>query len=146
MAMDATRTVLVIEDNALIQDLVHDVLVDEGYCVLQASDGEAGLRVAASDRPGLILLDFGLPHMSGASVLTELKHDPATSRIPVIAMTGQPASLGAGALPIDGWIPKPFDIDALLAQVERFVDVPASTAPRMPVADSTPSLAPAGAG
>ena len=57
MAMDTTRTVLVIEDDAMIQELVHDVLVDEGYRVLRASDGEAGLRVAASDRPGLILLD-----------------------------------------------------------------------------------------
>ena len=144
--MDATRTVLVIEDDALIQELVHDVLVDEGYRVLRASDGEAGLRVAASDLPGLILLDFGLPHMSGANVLSGLKHDAATRQIPVIAMTGQPTSLGAGPLPIDGWIAKPFDLDALLAQVERFVDVPDWTAPQALTADRELSLNPSGTG
>ena len=144
--MNASRTVLVIEDDAMIQDLVHEVLVDEGYRVLQASDGETGLRVAASDRPGLILLDFGLPRMSGANVLTRLKHDPATSQIPVIAVTGQPTAPGTGPWPIDGWIAKPFDLDTLLAQVERFVDVPASMAPRMLTADSAQTFAPAGTG
>ena len=144
--MDTSHTVLVIEDDAMIQDLVHDVLVDEGYRVLRASDGEAGLRVAASDRPGLILLDFGLPHMSGANVLAGLKRSQATSRIPVIAVTGQPSALGAGPLPIDGWIAKPFELDALLAQVERFLDVPASMAPQTVTADRERSLAPTGTG
>ena len=146
MAMDATRTILMIEDDAMIQDLIHDVLLDEGYRVLRASDGEDGLRVAASDGPGLILLDFRLPRMSGANVLARLKHDPATSHIPVIAVTGQPTSLVDRSLPVDGWIAKPFDLDVLLAQVERFVDVPASTAPRVLIADPAQSLVPAGGG
>ena len=144
--MDASRTVLVIEDDAMIQDQVHDVLVGEGYRVLKASDDTDALRVAASDRPGLILLDFGLPRMSGASVVARLKHDPATSQIPVIAMTAQPTSLGGGPLAIDGWIAKPFDLDALLAQVERFFDVPVSVARRLLLPDLAPSIVPAGTG
>ena len=146
MAMNTSRTVLVIEDDAMIQELVHEVLVDEGYRVLRASDGEAGLRVAASDRPGLILLDFGLPHVSGADVLARLKQSQVTSQIPVIAVTGRPAELGGTSLPLDGWIAKPFDLDALLAQVERFVDVPASVAPRMSTVDQRPSLVATGTG
>ena len=146
MAMDATRPVLVIENEALIQELVHEILVDEGYRVLRASDGEDGLRIAVSDRPGVILLDFGLPHLSGASVVTRLKQHPDTRQIPVIAMTGQPSSLGGSPLPFDGWIAKPFELDALLAQVERFVDVPASVAPRMLTTDRAPSLVLAGTG
>jgi DNA-binding response OmpR family regulator len=146
MAMDATGTVLMIENDAMIQELVHEILVDEGYRVLRATDGEDGLRIAAAARPGVILLDFGLPHASGADVLTRLKHDPATSHIPVIAVTGMPAALGGSALPIDGWIAKPFDLDVLLAQVERFVDVPASAASRMAMADPAPSRIPVGTG
>ena len=124
--MEKTRKVLVIEDEPILQVLLYEVLSDEGYHVLQAHDGVRGLDLAMSDRPHLIILDFGLPVMSGTDIMVRLKDGHDTRRIPVIALTGQPASIGDGPLPLDAWLPKPFDVDALLAQVNRLADWPLS--------------------
>jgi DNA-binding response OmpR family regulator len=122
--MEKTRTVLVIEDEASVQALLYEVLSDAGYRVLQAYDGVQGLDLAMSDRPHLIILDFGLPVQPAMDILVRLKDGRDTRRIPVIALTDQPASLGDGPLPLDAWLPKPFDIDALLVQVNRLADPP----------------------
>jgi two-component system phosphate regulon response regulator PhoB len=122
--MTHTRTVLVIEDEALLQAVLHAVLSDEGYDVLQAYDGAQGLDLATSRRPHLILLDFGLPVQSGADILARLKGRDDTRRIPVIALTGQPSPVGAEPLPLDAWLPKPFDIDALITEVDRLAGLP----------------------
>ena len=122
--MHEIRTVLVIEDEALLQLLLYEMLSDRGYRVLQAHDGARGLHLATSDRPHLIILDFGLPVHSGVEILHRLKDGYTTRRIPVIAVTGQPTLLGDAPLPLDAWLPKPFDLDALLAQADRLADLP----------------------
>jgi two-component system, chemotaxis family, chemotaxis protein CheY len=141
MAMEATRTVLVIEDDGLIQDLLHEVLADAGCRVLHATDGEHGLGLAASDRPALILLDLGLPGTSGADILAKLTDGRDTKRIPIIAVTGQPASLGGGPFPLDGRIAKPFDLDVPRAQVGRVADLPSSAPVFPPVVEPARSTA-----
>jgi DNA-binding response OmpR family regulator len=135
--MDTTRTVLVIEDEAILQTVLYDVLSDEGYDVLQAYDGAQGLDLATSRRPDLIILDFGLPVHSGADILARLKGRDDTRWIPVIAMTGLTALLGGGALPVDGWLPKPFDVDALIMQVDRLAELPPSIEQRQSAAHLT---------
>jgi len=122
--MATIRTVLVIEDEAMLQVLLYEMLSDEGYRVLQAYDGVHGYHLASTDRPHLVILDFGLPLQSGADVLVRLKDGDDTRRIPVIAVTGQPALFGSGPLPLDAWLPKPVDFDELLAQVDRLADWP----------------------
>ena len=141
MAMEATPTVLVIEDDGLIQDLLHEVLADAGYRVLRATDGEHGLGLAASDRPAVILLDLGLPDTSGPDILAKLKAGRDTRHIPIIAVTGQPASLGSRSFPLDGWIAKPIDVDVLLAQVGRVADLPRSAPMFSPVVEPARSTA-----
>ncbi|MGA3196185.1 MAG: response regulator [Terriglobales bacterium] len=85
-------TILVVDDNVHLQLAFKKILTSSGYSVELASDGEEGLRLARSLKPDVILLDMMLPKISGLDVLMALKKDPATDRIPVIALSGLPSS------------------------------------------------------
>jgi DNA-binding response OmpR family regulator len=83
-------TILVIEDSRFLQMAIEKTLREAGYRTIIVSDGEEGLRTAIQKSPDLILLDIMLPSLPGTSVLRSLKHNPITSRIPVIVLTGLP--------------------------------------------------------
>lgn len=84
--------ILVVDDNLHLQVAFKRVLTSSGYQVELAGDGEEGLRLAASARPDVILLDMMLPKLGGLDVLRALKADNATRTIPVIALSGLPMS------------------------------------------------------
>ncbi len=118
--------ILVVEDNAANMRLASVLLVRAGHSVLCAVDAEAGVTLARSERPDLILMDIQLPGMDGLAATALLKQDPATSSIPVIALTAlamkadEERSQIAGC---DAYIAKPLryrelygTIDALLAE------------------------------
>jgi len=86
-----TKTVLVIEDEPDVRNFAARVLEMEGYHVLQAGDGEEGMRLAREGRIGLVLLDLRLPKRSGWGVLVLLKSEPELSVVPVIAFTASAA-------------------------------------------------------
>ena len=75
--------------------LTRDMLKTQGYKVLEAHDGEKGLRLIAKERPQLILLDLAMPQMDGLAVLKELQQDPTLQDIPVIVLSnlGEKASI-----------------------------------------------------
>jgi two-component system cell cycle response regulator DivK len=79
--------ILIIEDNPANMKLACLLLGKGGHSVLTAIDAEAGLAVARADRPELILMDIQLPGMDGLTATELLKGDPATAKIPVIALT-----------------------------------------------------------
>lgn len=79
--------VLVVEDDSFLAGIYTTKLGLEGFDVLSASDGEAGLKVAKKDLPDIILLDILMPKMDGFEVLDALKKDPTTDKIPVIILT-----------------------------------------------------------
>lgn len=81
-------TILIIDDSRFVQMAVEKVLREAGYRTVVVADGEAALRAAIQQLPDLILLDIMLPSLPGTSVLRRLKHDPMTSKIPVIVLTG----------------------------------------------------------
>ncbi len=85
----AARTVLLVEDSDAIRDAFTILLEDAGYTVLGADTGEEALRLAAEHLPDLVLLDMGLPDMTGLDVVRRLKGDPETSGIAVVAVTGR---------------------------------------------------------
>jgi CheY-like chemotaxis protein len=117
--------VLVVDDDPDILDAICDILSAEGYGVARARHGREALDRVERSRPDLILLDLMMPVMDGlafAHALGERRLDPAIP-IVVISADGNPhraASIGAR-----GFLPKPFDIDALLGHVA------AHTAPRV---------------
>lgn len=81
------KKILFVEDEPNLQKAISEVLVQEGYKVLGAVDGEEGLAVAQKEQPNLILLDLILPKKDGFEVLKELKADPKLKSIPVIVLT-----------------------------------------------------------
>lgn len=80
-------TVLIIEDDQLIQRMYDKIFTFEKYNVITASDGEEGLEKARSTNPTIILLDVMMPKMNGMELLEKLKSDPATKPIPVIMLS-----------------------------------------------------------
>ena len=114
------KTVLVVEDDPWIRSLMADLLVGEGYAVVQASDGKAGLEMAEENDPDVILLDLAMPEKSGLDVLHELKSSKPTRDIPVIVVSAYAMlMMGSDARRADGVIQKPFDLADLLLQVEQ---------------------------
>lgn len=113
-------TILCIDDDHGIQDLVSAALSIAGYQVMCASDGMEGLQRAVADQPNLILLDVLLPDMRGYEVLAMLKGNPRTTAIPVVMLSAldntddRVRGLEEGA---DDYIGKPFAIKELLARV-----------------------------
>ncbi len=88
MARNSKRTtVLIIEDEVNVRGFASRVFELEGYQVLQAEDGEGGLRLARENRVALVLLDLRLPGVDGWEVLKQLKSDPELSLIPIIVFT-----------------------------------------------------------
>lgn len=116
--MTATR-VLVVEDDPSVRGLLQTLLQAEGYEVLTASDGLAGLVRAASGYPALILLDLMMPDLGGARVLEELRQDPELFDTPVIVVSGKIDALPEmrDLLGEDNVFLKPFGVAELLARV-----------------------------
>lgn len=111
--------ILVVEDEPSVSDLIEAVLTGEGYTVATARDGAQGLMLARDWNPDLILMDIMLPSVDGSTAIRRLKSDVETSGIPIVAMSaGRTIRSQSEALAeADAALAKPFDIDALLAQV-----------------------------
>ncbi|HQE91208.1 MAG TPA: response regulator [Anaerolineae bacterium] len=116
--------VLYIEDNPGNRILVRRILLVEGYDVLEAEDGPAGIEVALQKKPDLILMDMNLPDIDGYELTKRMRAIPELSGIPIVAMTAnvmqgdREKTLAAGCC---GYIPKPIDVDELPQQVARFL-------------------------
>ncbi|OHA70251.1 MAG: hypothetical protein A3F15_01885 [Candidatus Wildermuthbacteria bacterium RIFCSPHIGHO2_12_FULL_40_12] len=81
------KKILIVEDEQALQKTLGEILTQEGYKVIAASDGEMGLTLAQDSNPDLVLLDLILPKMSGFEVLKQLKGNNLTKDIPVIVLT-----------------------------------------------------------
>jgi two-component system phosphate regulon response regulator PhoB len=114
------ETILIVEDEADLAEVVAYNLEREGYATLRATTGEDGLKTAISKRPALILLDLMLPGMGGLDVCRLLKSDDKTRHIPVIMMTArsEDADIVTGLeLGADDYVTKPFSPRVLAARV-----------------------------
>jgi CheY-like chemotaxis protein len=116
----AEPTVLVVDDDPVIQKLLQVNFEMEGYTVLTASDGLEGLERARADTPDVIICDIMMPRMDGLEVARTLKGDPATAGIPILLLSAkaQQADVAAGqASGADDYVTKPFDPLDLLQRV-----------------------------
>jgi two-component system alkaline phosphatase synthesis response regulator PhoP len=114
------ETILIVEDEADLADVVAYNLEREGYSVLKARTGEEGLKTAGSRLPALILLDLMLPGMGGLDVCRLLKSDEKTRQIPVIMMTARSEDVDVVTgleLGADDYVTKPFSPRVLVARV-----------------------------
>ncbi len=116
----AAGTVLVIDDDRVIQELMQSFLSKEGYRVIVASRGEEGLKLARGLRPDVITLDVALPSMDGWGVLSTLKADPQLVNIPVIILTMVDDKNTGYALGAAEYLIKPIERDLLVAVMRKY--------------------------
>jgi len=112
-------SVLVIDDDSGIRDSLAACLEAEGYRVRTAVNGAAGLEQVQAARPDVVIVDLIMPVMNGHQFISRLRDDPATSGLRVVLMTGAVARPGLPLPPADAMLPKPFELDELLAVVRR---------------------------
>ena len=119
----AKKIILVVDDTEWNRDLIVQLLEDE-YTVLQAVDGEEGVRVTEQERPDLILMDLGMPVMDGWEATRKIKANNALKHIPIIAVTSH-AMIGdeieARKAGCDDYLSKPVDDEALLKKIKKFL-------------------------
>ena len=116
--------VLHVEDNPSNRKVVQHILRGVDVTLLETTDGESGLAMAKESLPNLILLDMHLPGASGYEVVAQLKTDPRTQDIPVIALTSDAMTADedrARAAGCDDYVAKPFRPHQLLAAIRRHV-------------------------
>lgn len=120
----AQETILIVDDEQDIRELVAYNLKKEGYQTLEASTGEEALRKAREQNPDLILLDLMLPGVSGLDVMKRLKADPAVKDVLVIMLTakGEEADIVTGLeLGADDYITKPFSNRVVIARIRAVI-------------------------
>ncbi|HEX9288501.1 MAG TPA: response regulator [Anaeromyxobacteraceae bacterium] len=120
MTAAATRSVLVVDDDPDICEVIQTVLEVHGYRVLTARDGVDALeQLRAGERPSMIILDLMMPRMNGLQFRDEQTRDPALRAIPVLVLTGDGrADAKAAALGVEG-LRKPVELATLLDAVRR---------------------------
>ncbi|HEY7647730.1 MAG TPA: response regulator [Methylomirabilota bacterium] len=121
----ANELILIVEDNERNRKLVRDVLQFRGYQTIEAETGEDAVRLARERLPALVLMDIQLPGIDGITALGQLRSEPTTRSIPVIAVTASAMThdrqkiMAAG---FDGYQTKPINVKEFLDVVRRMLD------------------------
>lgn len=118
--------ILIIDDEQLLLDLYHDILVEKGFTVLIAHRGEEGIELAMKEKPNIILLDILMPEMNGFDVVKKLKAENQTKNIPVYLLTNLPeesSSDKAKELGVAGYFMKAMIEPAVLADKMKELEV-----------------------
>lgn len=111
-------TILIVDDEALIRNVIKEYLLNEGYKVLEAKDGFDALRVISDNKVDLIVLDIMMPKMDGFTCLSEIRK---TKNIPVIMLSARKEEidkLNSFDLGVDDYVTKPFSPKELVARVK----------------------------
>lgn len=125
--MEPHKTVLVVDDDTDSRNICSLFLQHHGYRVVEALDGDEGVRRAREERPALILMDVTLPLLDGWEATERLKADPETRSIPIVILTGhalerdRTRALSVG----DGYLPKPCTPRRILEEVQRLIGMAA---------------------
>ena len=121
----ANERILIVEDNEKNRKLVRDTLQYKGYETIEAETGEDGVRLAKERLPALVLMDIQLPGIDGITALGQLRADPATRGMPVIAITASVMAqdrqkiMAAG---FDGYQGKPISVKELLETIRHILE------------------------
>ena len=113
-------TILVVDDEPLIRDVVVDLLHDEGYAVVTADDGLAAVEMVQQEAPGLVLMDVMMPRMDGRAAFQAMREHAHGGGLPVVLMSAmvEPADLDPE---ITAFVRKPLDLDHLLTLIARLL-------------------------
>lgn len=120
--VSSIRPILVVDDEIPIIELLRDLLEDEGFVVLTATNGTAALKLVQQHVVGMIITDQMMPQLTGTELAEQLRNDPQTAAIPLLLLSA--------ALPektsdhFVAFVQKPFNIDDILLQVRRVFGTP----------------------
>jgi len=123
----AGELVLIVDDNASNRKLVRDILEFHGYRTLEAETAEAGIELARANLPDLVLMDIQLPGMDGFAALSQLRADPVTASLKVVALTAfamREDAARISAAGFDGYLSKPLATRQLPDQIRAYCDTP----------------------
>jgi two-component system, cell cycle response regulator DivK len=118
----ANELILIVEDNEKNRKLVRDVLQVKGYATIESETAEEGIKLALDKSPALILMDIQLPGIDGIAALKQLRADPRTKNILVIAITASAMTHNRQTMlaeGFDGYQTKPIGVKDFLGEVER---------------------------
>lgn len=114
------RSILLLDDDAEIRMALRDFLMDEGFVVHTARDGQHGLHLLEKiDVPDLILLDYKMPVMDGKQFLTMMRSVPRVQSIPVVILSAATREWSGAHLEVEEVLSKPVDLEVLLKTVTR---------------------------
>lgn len=120
------KTILIVEDDKFLRELIARKLLDEGYEVSEAVDGNEGIKKVKETKPNLVLLDLILPGIDGFAVLSQMKDDPVLASIPVIILSnlGQKEDVEKGLKlgAVDYLIKAHFAPDEIIEKIEKVFD------------------------
>jgi two-component system, cell cycle response regulator DivK len=122
----AGELILIIEDNEKNRKLARDVLQVKGYQTIESETAEDGLDLALEKSPALILMDIQLPGIDGITALKQLRAEPKTRSIPVIAITASAMTHNRQTMlaeGFDGYQTKPISLKDFLGEVQRVLEL-----------------------
>ena len=122
-----SKRVLAVEDQEDNMQILRDAIVNAGYEIIEAENGEQALALAAKHRPDLILMDIQIPIIDGYGATRRIKADPALRSIPIIAVTSHALDGGeqkARAAGCDDFVAKPYSPRQLLAKIRQYLGEP----------------------
>ena len=121
------KTILVVDDEYALVETLADLLEDEGYRVISAANGDAGLSRLEEEKPDLILTDFMMPIADGLHLIRGVRAIPECRDLPIVMMSSVSKSVALSLRPkgdelhISGYLDKPFQLDELLELVQRLI-------------------------
>lgn len=116
--------VLLVEDNEMNRDMLSRRLTRKGFQVTIAVDGQSGIDLAVSEQPDIIIMDMSLPVIDGWEATQQLKANPATAAIPIVALTAHAMASDrdkAFAVGCDEYDSKPIDLPRLLEKMHKLL-------------------------
>ncbi len=139
----ASHKIVVIDDSAVIRNMVRDMLPKGNFEVLEAKDGVQGINLIRQERPNLIMLDFLLPRMSGWEVFQQIQLQPELQSIPLVLMSGRKEEVTEKLQePFEyfEFVQKPFDQKILIGAIKTaMTKAKRRPAPAAPVAPAAPA-------
>jgi len=122
--MERSKTILVVDDERILRDLLKRILTREGYRVITANDGETAIQRAKDEHPDLIVMDLRMPGIDGVEVLKRLKEmDPSLEFIMMTAYGSKELARRAMKLGARDFISKPFDVNELKETIEKHFEL-----------------------
>jgi two-component system, OmpR family, alkaline phosphatase synthesis response regulator PhoP len=117
------KTILVVEDELVLSEVLSAVLEDAGYRIVAVGDGRAGLAAMAEVQPDLVLCDVMMPLMDGRELCRRMQADLALRHIPIVLMTAAPSVVNPADCKYAALVRKPFDLDGLLDLINGLVGI-----------------------